>query len=134
MNQHNSPFSNQLNLQDKTTSIKVSKSRLAESLTGCFPSPNRSTTAGTIALKCNLNNSPDNTAADDSDKSAPCETLKLLSFNRSRHVSTNEVTSEDDKLFLEASRTWWRRSTPAIRSFVSFERDISKASSIVIRE
>jgi len=116
-----------------STSMRVSKRRLAASRTGCLASPRRSTMAGRSALKWSLKWSPERTAAEASAWSAPCETRKLLSFKRSIQVSTSEVTSEDERLFLEASRSWWRRSTPAILSFVSFARDSSSASSISIR-
>lgn len=112
------------------TSMRVSKSLLAASLTGCFASPSLSTTAGTSALKCSLKCSPESTAAEASACKPPCDTRKLLSFKRSRHTSTSDVTSDGDSVFLEASRSWWRRSTPAIRSLVSFARANSSASSI----
>lgn len=122
----------QLRLRNQCTSIRVSRSLRAASRTGCLLSPRRSTTAGTSPLKWSLKCSPDKTAADESDNNAPCETLKLLSFKRSIQQSTNTVTSDEDKLFLEASRSWWSRSTPAILSLVSLERAISRASSIWI--
>lgn len=112
------------------TSMRVSSSLLAASLTGCLASPSLSTTAGTRALKCSLKCSPESTAAEASACKPPCDTRKLLSFKRSRQTSTSDVTSDGDSVFLEASRSWWRRSTPAIRSLVSFARASSSASSI----
>lgn len=110
--------------------MRVSKSLRAASRTGCLASPKRSTTAGTSALKCNLRCSPDRTAAEARAWRAPWETLKLLSLRRSKQQSTSAVTSDEVRLFLEASSSWWRRSTPAIRSFVSLARASSRASSI----
>lgn len=114
----------------RITSMRVSKSRRAASRTGCLPSPRRSTTAGTRPLKCNLKWSPERTAADARAWREPWETLKLLSLRRSKQQSTREVTSAEERAFLEDSRRWWRRSTPAIRSFVSLARASSRASSI----
>lgn len=113
------------------TSMRVRRRRRAASRTGCFPSPSRSTTEGMRALKWSFRWSPERTAAEARAWSAAWETLKLvLSLRRSMQQSTRDVTSDDERLFLEASRNWWRRSTPAIRSFVSFARAISSASSI----
>lgn len=110
--------------------MRVRRNRLAASRTGCLASPRRSTTAGTSALKWSLKWSPARTAAESRAWSAPCETLKLLSFKRSKQQSTREVTPPELRLLLEASSTSWRRSTPAMRSFASFARASSSASSI----
>lgn len=113
------------------TSMRVMRSCRAASLTGCFPSPSLSTTAGTRPLKWILRWSPESTAAADSAWSAPWETRKLLSFKRSMQVSTREVTSAEERLLVVDSSTWRSLSTPAIRSLVSLARAASSASSIV---
>lgn len=53
-----------------------------------------------------------------------------LSFSASVEGKSHLDVSEEDRLFPEASRSWWRRSTPAILSFMSFARDSCNASSI----
>ena len=110
--------------------MRVRRRRRAASRTGCLASPRRSTTAGRRALKWSLKCSPERTAAEARDWSAPWETLKLLSLSRSMHESTSDVTSDAVSPFLEDSRTWCSLSTPAILSFVSFALASSSASSI----
>lgn len=113
--------------------MTVISSCRAASRTGCFPSPSLSTMAGTSALRWSLKYSPESTAAEERAWSAPWETRKLPSLRRSMQQSTMDATSAGERLFLVASKNWWRRSTLAILSLASLALAKSSASSIVPR-